>query len=1113
MTESVRPRIRRILAGISAALLAVTGVVVTGELTVAPAAAAYPESVNPFAIAGGFTVYAREDALLQNQETEGSIAVGGTATVQGSSGQYTIIHVSAGTGDYDLPTVDGDPTRFLVGQYSTTSRGILAITSAGTTDPARWGALKMVQRDGGWRAFARADWLRLNQNPANVDQTPLIDATHQQYPADAVPPTGASGNGSIYTVNTSPTAVADYVEANRDASWEEADSCLTDIADPTGDLGNPVGVAEDVGSRKVLEPLSADQPNVVDYADIAGAALLQFSPGPTPGVSNPLVIRVPAGTTEVVGARADPQGAFSPYILWDLSQLTGDVTVRAAEARIDGSVYAPDASVTVDAAPLDGQVVGLNVTLKGGEAHSFLFSSEIPCAADSGTFAIRKELAGITPTDLPEGTTFTVNYVATTPDDAVTTGTLEVPADGTPVLAGEQFPLGTVVEFEEIAPETEPGWEWTGSSITPNPLIVGAGTSQVVVTNSAEEQVGTFSLQKLIVDVSGGDPGEPSQTTVPVTWTAFSGGDQIGEGTVQVPFDGTTVVVEEDFPVGTRIVLTEDLTGIDPPPGYEWSGVGWSPGRTFVIDETGTSVAVELTNAVAPVSTPRTITIVKSATGPAADPGFEYTVTYNGDPDGALVELPLPPGEPQLITVQTGAGALLLTELAPTFNGTPVDTSSWNDPVFTISTPSGSTSLTAAFGETVEIPLPDDSSDIAIEVANSLKEGTFTLSKEFTGIPPVAVPEGREFSVRWTATLPTGEVETGVVRLPGDSTPVGPVDSSGAPLLFPYGTVVTFEELPAPTPRGVQWESATFDPAELVIGADDAEVVESTLVNDGSLLSGTFQVEKSLDGIDPDDLLVDSFTIGYVAFVPGPSVEAGRFEVPADGTPGGPVFDNGDPITFPIGTVVYLTEEEPNPAALPAGYEWGETVWRPSSSVRIGLGGTPVLEVTNTAVQLTRWEVTKVMDGDGASAVPAGTTFPIEWWWDYEPQPDFSLAPNEPVYSPYFPVGSIIQGREGALPDIPGVDWGDPTWTLDGEQLVPDDNGIVTLPMSASRRQGLAQLTLTNTAATLPLPTTGGGPIPPLVPFGGLGLIALGALLVIRRTGRSREASPEPTSG
>ncbi|GAA5085683.1 hypothetical protein GCM10025760_04850 [Microbacterium yannicii] len=1107
-----RPRLRRWVAGLTAALLAATGTVVAGAVDPQPAAAAYPDSVNPFAIAGGFTIYAREDALLQNQETEGSIAVGGTATVQGSSGQYTIIHVSAGTGDYDLPTVDGDPTRFLVGEYSASSRDILAITSAGTNDPALWGDLKMVQRDGGWQAFTRADWLRLNRNAANPDQTPLIDATHQDYPADAAPPTGATGNGSIYTANTSATAVADYVEANRDASWEEASSCFDDIADPIAGAGYPVEVAENAGSRVVLAPLSPDQPNVVDYSDIAGTALIQFSPGPTPGVSNPLVIRVPAGTTEVIGARADPQGDFSPYMVWDLSQLTGDVTVAAAEARIDGSIYAPDASVTVNASPLDGQIIGQNIILQGGEAHSFLFSSEIPCAADSGTFAIHKELSGIDDADLPAGTTFTVNYRAVDPDGNDSVGTLEVAADGTPVAAGTQFPIGTVVTFEEISPETVPGWEWGVATISPNPLTIGIGTAAVEVTNTASRATGTFSVQKSIDDLSGGEPGAPSQATVPVQWTATFGGEQIGGGTLDVPFDGTVVDVGQQFPVGTTITLTEDLDGIDPPDGYEWNGVGWNPGSTFVIEETGT-VALVLTNTVTPAEAPRTITIVKSAQGAAADPAFGYAVSYNTDPAGTRTTIPLPVGQPQLIDdVETGADTLELAELLPTLDGTPVDPADWEIPVIDVTVDGVTTQYRPGNFEgpdlpletaIVDIPLPE-AGDITIDVVNALREGTFTISKQFEGVPSELVPEGLEFTVSWYAILPTGEAEEGTLRVPGDGTPVGPVDEHGEPLTFPFGTVVTYDEQAAPAVRHIAWRQARFDLAELVIGEDGQGVVNSTLTNDASLLDGTFLVSKDLSGIDADQLLVDSFTVDYVAHAVGQMPVVGRFVLPADGTPAGPVDEAGDPIAFPIGTIVNLAEPRPDPSALPPGYEWSATTWSPASFVEIGLGETPVLEVTNSVVALTRWAVTKVLDGTGASALPAGTTFPLDWWWDGDPQPRIELVPNEPVYSSYFPVGTILEVREGELPSIPGVDWGTPVWTVNGEILTPQENGRTLLPMSVSRDPQVAELTLTNTATTRPLPATGGGGLSPLVPLGALGLIALGVVLMTRRTQRPR---------
>ena len=110
------------------------------------------------------------------------------------------------------------------------------------------------------------------------------------------------------------------------------------------------------------------------------------------------------------------------------------------------------------------------------------------------------------------------------------------------------------------------------------------------------------------------------------------------------------------------------------------------------------------------------------------------------------------------------------------------------------------------------------------------------------------------------------------------------------------------------------------------------------------------------------------------------------------------------------------------------------------------------------------------------------------------------------MYSPYFPVGTILEVDEGELPAIPGLDWGVPVWTVDGETRTPEANGRTLLPMSVSRDPQVAELTLTNTAASRPLPATGGGAISPLVPIGSVALIALGALLVTRRTQRARRS-------
>lgn len=1127
-TATARTR-GRIGAASVAALSLVASVVVASPAQ--PAHAAYPESFNPFAIGGGYTVYAREDAVLANDETEGAIAVGGTATKPGD-GQYTLVHVVAGTADYTLPTVDGDPTRLLVGAFDPESGGITAITSAGTSDPALRGDLKMVERDGPWQAAARADWLRLNLDASQPDLTPLIDATHQQYPDDAEPPTGSVGGGSIYTVDQSSGAVAGYVESAREASYEQAAACLADIADPGLGAGFPVSIAEDVGDRIVLGPLSATRPNVVDYGDIAGAALLQFSSGPEPGVTNPLIIRVPAGTTEVIGARVDPQGAYSPYIMWDLSAVTGEVSVTAAQARIDGSIYAPDADITVTASPLDGQIIGRDVTIGGGEVHSFFFAGAISCAADEGTFRIRKALEGIDPAAVA-GLTFAVNYIATTPAGDELRGSFELPADGSWVSAGEDFPVGTVVDFEEIPPASIPGYEWAAPSIAPDPLVVTAGaTADVVVTNEATPLTGTFSVSKRIATAAGPVPDEPAGA-VEVTWTATRAGSALDSGILEVPFDGTPVSPDEQFPLGTRITLSEDLSSVPAPDGYRWTGATWDPGRIITIAGTGTS-AVVLTNTVAPEAEPRSISVVKQTVGAAVDPRYEYSVSYNIDPTAPGVDSrrtrAITVGDPVVLTdVETGVEFLRLAEPIPLLDGAPVDVSDWEAPVFRVTTDGVTETYTAGGYEgqvplsdaVVDIPLPA-SGDISVEVTNELREGTFAVQKRFEGIVPDDLPPGTLFTAQWTATTPTGEVTAGRVRVPADGSPVSPEDASGDPLLFPYGTVVEFREAPAPLQRGVSWVSTSFTPGTLTIGDGDAEVAVETMTNTATFDRGTFQVAKNLAGIAPEQVTTDTFLVGYLALLPTGAVDVGTIVLPADGTPVGPLDDAGAPRTFPVGTRIVLAEAPPDEATLPDDYDWARPTWSPSRSLTIAATQqVPTIVVTNSAVQYAMVSLTKTVD-DAADLVADDVAFDIAWWLDDERQPDLTLVAGETVASDRFPVGSIIEAEEPRPADVPGGTWQDPVWTLGGEVLPVQSNGRIVVPVSASGQDTIA-IELENILrpdvpetpaepgddtgsgddtgpgdAAGSLPTTGGS-LSPMLPAAGILLLLLGAALAARR--------------
>ncbi|WP_160426003.1 DUF5979 domain-containing protein [Agromyces seonyuensis] len=1097
-------------ASVVGAIALVAGLGVVASPTTPPSAwAAYPGTFNPLAMNGGFTVYAREDLVLGNTETEGSLAAGDAATYQGG-GQYEIIHVATGTSDYTIPSVDGDPTRLLVGQYAPSSNGILAITSAGTTDPALQGDLKMVQRDGPWQGSDRAGWLRVNPDATQPDLAPIIDATAQIYPDGLTPPAAGVGAGSIYTADTSPDAVAGYVEANAEADYEQAADCLDGLVDGPG---YPVGVAENDGDRVVLEPLSPDQPNVVDYDDIAGATDIQFSPdGPTPGAANPLIIQVPAGTTHVDGARADPVGAYAAYMFWDLSQVTGDVEVVSG-GRIDGSIYAPNANLTVQASPLDGQVLGQNVVLEGGEVHSFIFAGTISCDADSGTFEVAKALSGIAPDDLPAGSTFTVNYTATEPDGTTVEGSLEVPADGTAVGAGEQFPIGTVVDFGEVTPATVPGYDWTDVAIDPDEITIGAGTASVVVTNTAEAiPEGGFAVSKAVDDA--GVPVTGLAGTVTVDWVAVLDGAPVGAGTLDVPLDGTAVGPPGTFPEGTRIVLIEVRSSLPDIDGYRWSGTGWSPGRTFVIQGDATA-QITVTNSVVPDTAPRTITIVKHAEGEATDPGYVYSLQYRDDPADPYTAVALPLDTPVTLAVDPAATTLELIEDPPTLDGSAVDTSAWDVPVLSWTDASGApVQEDAPFGEAVDVPL-EDGVDLALEIENSLLEGTFSISKEFAGIDPALVPAGLAFTVTWTATTPSGQVQDGVLRVPADGTAVGPVNGAGEPIPFPYGTEIVFDEAPAPGVNWLEWGEPVFDPVPLVIGAGGADAVSATVTNTAALRTATFQVDKRLIGIDQSELLTDSFTVDWTARTPAGTVSTGSFEVPADGTPAGPGVE------FPLGTLVFVEEEPLEAADLPPNYRWVPTGWHPSAWVLIGADETPELTVTNAVVRLARFSVEKEVDGPAAGAVPPGTVFPIDWWLADQPQTPLDAQVGTPVLSPWIPVGRMVQLSEAEPPAVDGATWTAQDWSVDGTPVEPGENGRVSIRVVGDADPAVA-FTVVNTLVPIPIPiptptptpTPSPGTLPdtgagfaPLTLVGGLAIALAGlALLLVDRLRRRRRA-------
>ncbi len=126
--------------------------------------------------------------------------------------------------------------------------------------------------------------------------------------------------------------------------------------------------------------------------------------------------------------------------------------------------------------------------------------------------------------------------------------------------------------------------------------------------------------------------------------------------------------------------------------------------------------------------------------------------------------------------------------------------------------------------------------------------------------------------------------------------------------------------------------------------------------------------------------------------------------------------------------------------------------------------------------------VHKAIDGDGADQVPAGTVFTVTY--TYPPTGAGQLdvpADGTVVFGPVLPAGTVVTFDEPQLPNIPGIDWGTPVITVDGQvtnQLIVGDGtsaeivvtnqaGVPTTPATT-----VTTTTTETTTTTVTAPTT-----------------------------------------
>jgi hypothetical protein len=232
--------------------------------------------------------------------------------------------------------------------------------------------------------------------------------------------------------------------------------------------------------------------------------------------------------------------------MWDLSQHDGAVTLDGSGTRVDGSVYAPDADLTVDAAPIDGQIIAGNLDLRGGEAHAYFFAGALPCGTTTeptGSISLTKTVTGDAADTVPGSTEYTVDYATTAGEN----GTLELQAGTEQVI--DELPAGTeVVLTERDLPQVDglqweaPEWQVDGETVAGSSVTVEAGTDvEVVLVNTATDDPADDPAEEPAPEPTdetspSPEPGEPGPTA-PGDSATTDPTEPTGDGATDVPAD------------------------------------------------------------------------------------------------------------------------------------------------------------------------------------------------------------------------------------------------------------------------------------------------------------------------------------------------------------------------------------------------------------------------------------------------------------------------------------------------------------------------------------------------------------------------------------------------
>jgi choice-of-anchor A domain-containing protein len=509
----------KVAAPIATALLVSAGVVVL-ETAAAPPAHALLVPINPVTVKvgehranSGFLVFVEHDVTLRNDESEGTMAMGGDLRIQQN---YQIAGASSVSNTF---TDEGDekPTNLFVGGgIRWDDDNAVVYVQQGFTKVADTDTYTAHTKDGNG---AKVNY-RLTRPGRPYSGQPFIDGRSNQQTVASIahrPSTDLINVGAAFDV---------YRFLTRQLA-----ACAA-TAQLVTDQGVPLTSPFPSGARGRLS-LTPGETNVLTMttADLANLSEITYLDPPT--ASTPLLINVVGDPFNgQIPNQAGIGGSQAPYILWNFP--TAETIKVTGGASIEGTLYAPHAALTwAPTQNIEGNVIASSFnhgSPKPGrkaprEIHDFPFSTKLSCEAAPGpvpptaTLTLVKEVIN-DDNGSAEPSDWTLSAVGRTPMSGLA---------GQRAVRKEQLDPGDYVLTEDgPAGYDSLGWTCDGGTLVGNVLTLADG-DRVTCTLVNDDRPGArppdalLTLVKRVVNDDGG-------SAIPGDWVLHATGPTPLEG-------------------------------------------------------------------------------------------------------------------------------------------------------------------------------------------------------------------------------------------------------------------------------------------------------------------------------------------------------------------------------------------------------------------------------------------------------------------------------------------------------------------------------------------------------------------------------------------------------